>query len=1063
MINGSIDDDVSTSVPDTTQFSAQVSAEQPQVRGCSTEQAEDSSSSEQDQEIVLFEQPRIGGFDPGGKPFFREPSLYLSILAVFAATSVTLNKTPLIFWIVFLSISALAVVLHIIAERALFANKDEHAQLSAPGEGIFVLAFGSILPGLSLIAYSVSSVQSSFQSISLEGFGKLALLLVVPIFNYLVWASLKKRFLSRPRLIGLMNGLALGLSASWTLIWLKCFLLTQSPVYCKFGWMFLLFLSPFLLWAAGSLCVDLWRKTEPRIGRIAGTFSILGVLLSLLFVFGPLLHALFVQSLLRDARQGSVSEKLTGLSLLRSTVTDEDLRPSEYPVNGPGLAALLIADRGLDCNSEEDRNLYFRLTGRPFDSSVVDSVRDSEVQVDQFVATSNVGSKREGLSLTRSQISGNIDQSSLSSSMDWFLTFRNTSEVQQEARAEIALPAGAVVSGVTLWIDGNAHEAVFAPTAKANEAYQTTANRGRDPLLVTVSGIDRIFIQCWPVPPNGAEMKIRVGLKAPINTKSFERNSLHLPQLLGSNFVQPKRHLVHFNSRDRFSIDNIGSASANGAEGFVLDGIIKNSKANESLGNITALHNIPLQSLAFKDRFAKNDQFISESFRETDSFVAKQIVILLDSSDILKDSCAEVRNALATIPAGLNAVVYFIPETSKEKRDQGQFKPMSIKDALSKITPASFVGGQDNTKVLRDVMETASERTSSAVLWIHGPQPVATKAAEANAPELINKLHLYDFEIVHGPNLALQSLKLERLGTSIKYSLVKRHSSVGNDLKELLADMKRHGKVQNAFRSSSKNLPKETLITNPLVCAQLTCLWANEEVSRLLACGQKEEAQAIGARYHIVTPVTGALVLEPSAAQSTSSRNATDKKNQNKDMIKLAARKYFESLMALAEMQRSASDFVSAEKTVRIAMSLCTSLAPKLDSDASPDASDSTSHIDASVFFPGDDFPGFIEASGGSQSHPLLFAAPKYGQSNEVGQLADYGYDTARDLVRLLCSLSLMLAIPVGILLLRTRKGKSHAKYAIAKVIALVIAVPVSIHLIGTFLINNFGGLGGGL
>jgi hypothetical protein len=111
-----------------------------------------------------------------------------------------------------------------------------------------------------------------------------------------------------------------------------------------------------------------------------------------------------------------------------------------------------------------------------------------------------------------------------------------------------------------------------------------------------------------------------------------------------------------------------------------------------------------------------------------------------------------------------------------------------------------------------------------------------------------------------------------------------------------------------------------------------------------------------------------------------------------------------------------------------------------------------------------------------------LVGAPvcvRYGQPNEVGQLADYGYDTARDCSRLATAASLFLSVPLGIwrlnrlrvmsLKLMLDHGVSLHRIRVFlskrrwQAIALIILIPLGIHLIGTYLINNFGGLGAGL
>ena len=81
-----------------------------------------------------------------------------------------------------------------------------------------------------------------------------------------------------------------------------------------------------------------------------------------------------------------------------------------------------------------------------------------------------------------------------------------------------------------------------------------------------------------------------------------------------------------------------------------------------------------------------------------------------------------------------------------------------------------------------------------------------------------------------------------------------------------------------------------------------------------------------------------------------------------------------------------------------------------------------------------------------------------FGYSTEIQEYADFGYDTARDISRgiTLCSLILVALWPV----------KKETRENLRKLALTVIArtcVPVFIHLVGTFAINNYGGTGGGL
>jgi hypothetical protein len=111
---------------------------------------------------------------------------------------------------------------------------------------------------------------------------------------------------------------------------------------------------------------------------------------------------------------------------------------------------------------------------------------------------------------------------------------------------------------------------------------------------------------------------------------------------------------------------------------------------------------------------------------------------------------------------------------------------------------------------------------------------------------------------------------------------------------------------------------------------------------------------------------------------------------------------------------------------------------------------------------------------------------PRFGQSNEVGgQLADYSYDTARDIGRIATALS---TIPAAIIALRFATPRMRSRWPKHRgcsahavelhpqfrnkswswrtfFIALIIfwSIPTIIHLIGIMYLNNFGCLGGSI
>lgn len=186
-----------------------------------------------------------------------------------------------------------------------------------------------------------------------------------------------------------------------------------------------------------------------------------------------------------------------------------------------------------------------------------------------------------GLSLASSRMDGSIDGDAALGYLEWTMTFKNANSIQQEARTQVLLPPGAVVSRATLWVDGEEREAAFAARGRARKAYQEIVIvQNRDPLLVTTSGPDRVLVQCFPVPPNGGKMKIRLGITVPMVLAEGSAAMLPLPRMVESNFATSNelRHAVWFESHSPLARTAAGMSSLAGAGGvYTVRGDLKDA------------------------------------------------------------------------------------------------------------------------------------------------------------------------------------------------------------------------------------------------------------------------------------------------------------------------------------------------------------------------------------------------------------------------------------------------------------------------------------------------------
>ncbi|HEY9286184.1 MAG TPA: hypothetical protein VIP46_22220, partial [Pyrinomonadaceae bacterium] len=153
-----------------------------------------------------------------------------------------------------------------------------------------------------------------------------------------------------------------------------------------------------------------------------------------------------------------------------------------------------------------------------------------------------------------------------------------------------------------------------------------------------------------------------------------------------------------------------------------------------------------------------------------------------------------------------------------------------------------------------------------AVVWVHGPQPVLLRPVEELRQRWERRPDgpaLYSIQTEVGPDRVS-----EKLDGVPAVEPVERAGDLRSDLSNLferLAGRRAQLRFVRAAGEGAQGVPapggKETKETS----AHLARLWASDEVARLLAdrAGNRtDEAIKLAARYQLVTPVSGAVVLE---------------------------------------------------------------------------------------------------------------------------------------------------------------------------------------------------------
>jgi hypothetical protein len=165
-----------------------------------------------------------------------------------------------------------------------------------------------------------------------------------------------------------------------------------------------------------------------------------------------------------------------------------------------------------------------------------------------------------------------------------------------------------------------------------------------------------------------------------------------------------------------------------------------------------------------------------------------------------------------------------------------------------------FSGGRDNEVALREAIRISKENQGLPIVWVHGPQSVGLSQGEA-LRQLLERGSvlpvIYDVETTPGPN---------RLAETIYQSgALKRGPRLGEGFDGFLTDLENGGQDRGwTWRRAAGSDQLEGV----KVWSQLARLWAIGAVEDPRQAVAEDARPELAARYQLVTPVSGAVVLE---------------------------------------------------------------------------------------------------------------------------------------------------------------------------------------------------------
>jgi hypothetical protein len=737
------------------------------------------------------------------------------------------------------------------------------------------LAYGVLLPA-TVIAIELSSrlCATSFFD-PMPTWWHAGLVALVPVANLLLYLALsEQRARARPTLLAL-NGAALAVGAFYSLIFLPLLPLALVAVLVGIG------VLPFAplggLVAAWQLNRLLRARAHPLIdgkqwrGRPMLPLAFWGGLgAGIVALVGLDARVAVTRYGAELAQSADAQTRARGLWWLRTFGDQDQLLRDCYDSNGrpQGLAtaAMMLFDgrRGHGLSPMAARETYYRVTGRPFNAVPAPYAGTRRTFFNDFAwdrdqGGSEVAGRVPGLSLAASRIDGTISGDDAVAYLEWTLEFRNASALMREARAQIALPPGGVVSRATLWVNGEEREAAFASREAARKAYENVVRRMQDPLLVTTRGGDRVLAQAFPIPPNGGTIKIRLGITAPVELSSTRAGGVVLPAIVDRNFTigDSAPHAVWIESRQALSLSG-GPLAADSMPGgsYRVSGSLSDAALSGRRMKIEVA-----RDPAATTRLARlgDNASIRQEVRPSVAGKPNALMILVDASLRMSGHVEGLISALDKIPQGLPTGVVI-----------GSDQPVTVPiapwnashkaEAIRVLRATRFVGGADNTDGIVTALKDLERITEGQILWVHAPQPVAFAASQPRLEQATARLSrlapVMLYEVEAGPNQLLNDAPWSWSARTLP-RLSDVEGDVGRYFELSLGDGARPEIVRTELIEPKTDLPRGS--------DHIARLWAKDTIlveALRKPSGDRSEVVKLAAAYQLVTPVSGAVVLE---------------------------------------------------------------------------------------------------------------------------------------------------------------------------------------------------------
>ena len=717
--------------------------------------------------------------------------------------------------------------------------------------------FGVVLPVGALLFEVFTGASAAVLFDPIPTWFQIVAVALVPITNCWLWRVVCAGNCRSPRLLGWLAGAAAGVATFYTILYAPFTpFAAMAVIYFGLG---LIPLAPIfaLLFALLLRTNAKHHCGNTKIGRSLPAFGI--ALLALVLAQMPTF--LTYQGLDR-AVSDEASVRRSGVNTLRRFGDDQLLLRFCYGMENQREVNFdvvhWLATGHTRVTTDQSREIYFRVNGQPFNFVPPPllhtragrwNVLDEEFSWDDALGGEAVAGRVKGLSLFYSRMDAAAEPEAAVVYCEWTLEFKNISPQQREARAQIALPPGGVVSRLTLWVNGEEREAAFGGRSQVREAYkQVAVVQRRDPVLVTTCGPDRVLMQCFPVPPNGGTMKVRLGITAPLALTTPSSGNFAWPEFLERNFkLAPEfKHAVWLTSPMKLASANSALVAATDAQKISLHGNL----ADAALGVVTVER--PSETRAVWTPAQASGQIVRQHIEESQSPASSKIVLVIDGSAGMNQWQSALAAAVRQIPTNTDVALVIADESAAAPTEH-----QTVSKIASRLKKFHFAGGCDNLPALAQAWDLAATAEHGAVIWIHDAQPVLLSPADSLRQRMERggkSVSVFDLPLRPSPNRIAEQLD----GLNSFQPLPPSGGTLAENLKSQLNVLT--GKIHPL--KFVRDCVTDVTAEGPQVSRHIERLWAKDEAARLTSIHRAEDAAKLAAGHQLVTPVSGAVVLE---------------------------------------------------------------------------------------------------------------------------------------------------------------------------------------------------------